>query len=116
MAVAFNGMESLVVTFQAGAITAGNFAAMSENDTVKDAPAGTAPVGLALNKRGEHAAVQIRGYVKCKYSGSAAPALGWNQLVADGSGGLCLAESGKTGRVCLVVHVDTTNKTMGLFL
>ena len=116
MAVAFNGMESLVVTFQAGAITAGSFAAMSENDTVKDAPDGTAPVGLALNKRGEHAAVQIRGYVKCKYTGSAAPALGWNQMVTDGTGGLRLASSGETGRACLVVQMDATSKTMGLFL
>ncbi len=116
MAVAFNGMESLVVTFQAGAVTAGNFAAMSENDTVKDAPASTAPVGLVLNKRGEHAAVQIRGYVKCNYTGGTAPTLGWNQMVADGTGGLRLAGSGETGRVCLVVQMDTNSKTMGLFL
>ena len=61
MAVAFNGMESLVVTFQAQSVTAGHFAAMSENDTVKDAENGMAPVGLILNQRGDHAAVQVRG-------------------------------------------------------
>ena len=50
------------------------------------------------------------------YSGSAAPALGWNSLVADGSGGLRLAASGETGRDCLVVSLNTAEKTMGLFL
>lgn len=116
MAVAFNGMESLVVTFQAQSVTAGHFAAMSENDTVKDAENGTAPVGRILNQRGDHAAVQVRGYAQAAYSGDSAPSLGWNQLVADGAGGLRLAQSSEKGRDCLVVRLDTEKKTVGLFL
>jgi hypothetical protein len=50
------------------------------------------------------------------YSGSAAPSLGWNRLVANGSGGMRLAASGENGRACLVVNLNTIDKTMGLFL
>ena len=51
MSVAFNGIDSLVVTFQAeDTAAAGVPAAMSGNDTVGKAAAGTAPVGIALGK------------------------------------------------------------------
>ena len=89
---------------------------MSANNTVKNAAGGAAPVGILLNKRSGHGAVQIKGYVQVSYSGSAAPSLGWNSLVADGSGGMRLAASGETGRNCLVVNLNTADKTMGLFL
>ena len=36
MNVAFDGMENLVVTFQAETVTAGKFAAMHSNRTVQD--------------------------------------------------------------------------------
>lgn len=116
MSVAFNGMENQVVTFRTGTVAAGNPVVMSANDTVKNAGNGTAPVGILLNKRSGHGAVQIRGFVQVSYSGSAAPSLGWNSLVADGSGGMRLAASGETGRDCLVVNLNTADKTMGLFL
>ncbi len=116
MNVAFDGMENLVVTFQAETVTAGKFAAMHSNRTVQDAADGTAPVGLTLHRRGSHAAVQTRGYVQCSYSGGTAPELGWNQLVADGTGGLRPAAESETGRACLVVQVDSESKRMGLFL
>lgn len=90
MSVAFNGIDSLVVTFRAeDTAAAGVPAAMSGNDTVGKAAAGAAPVGIVL---------------------------GFASLVADGSGGLRAAGTGETGRNCLVVSVDTTGKTMGLFL
>lgn len=116
MSVAFNGIENLVVTFQAGTVVVGNPATMSANNTVRNASGGIAPVGIVRNKRNDHAAVQVKGYAELKYSGSTAPGLGWNSLVADGSGGLRLAATGETGRNCLVVSLDTVNKTMGLFL
>lgn len=116
MSVAFNGIDSLVVTFQAeDTAAAGVPAAMSGNDTVGKAAAGTAPVGIVLGKRKDYAAVQLRGYVQAAYTGTA-PALGFASLVADGSGGLRAAGTGEIGRNCLVVSVDTTGKTMGLFL
>lgn len=116
MSVAFNGIENQVVTFQTGSTAAGNPVVMSANNTVKNAAGGAAPVGILLSKRSGHGAVQIRGYVQVSYSGSAAPGLGWNSLVADGSGGMRLAASGETGRNCLVVNLNTADKTMGLFL
>lgn len=116
MSVAFSGIENLVVTFQAGTVVVGNPAAMSANHTVRNAGNGTAPVGIVLNKRSNHAAVQVKGYAEMSYSGSTAPTLGWNSLVADGSGGLRAAADGETGRSCLVVSLDTANKKLGLFL
>ena len=116
MSVAFNGMENQVVTFQAGTAETGKPVAMEANNRVKGAPSGIAPVGILLNKRSGHGAVQIKGYVQVPYSGSAAPDLGWTSLVADGSGGMRLAASGETGRTCLVESLNTAVKTMGLFL
>ena len=116
MSVAFDGMGSVVVTFQANSATAGKPASMAGNNMVANASGGVAPVGIILNRRGNHAAVQIQGYTQVKYSAATTPSLGWNQLVTDGTGGLRLAASGETGRACLVVNRDTENKTMGLFL
>ena len=112
MSVEFGGMGSMVVTMKAVAVTTGGIAGMDGNDTVRNANGGVAPVGVVLNKRNNHAAVQIRG----KYSGSPAPVLGWNRLVTDGAGGLRPEQTGETGRACLVVNLNTEEKTMGLFL
>ena len=106
MSVEFGGMGSMVVTMKAVAVTTGGIAGMDGNDTVRNANGGVAPVG----------AVQIRGYVRVKYSGSPAPVLGWNRLVTDGAGGLRPEQTGETGRACLVVNLNTEEKTMGLFL
>ena len=116
MSVAFNGIENQVVTFQANTVAAGSPVAMESDNTVTTAAGGTAPVGILLNQRSGHGAVQIKGYVQVAYSGASAPNLGWNDLVADGSGGMRLAASGETGRPCLVVNRNTADKTMGLFL
>ena len=115
MSVAFEGMETVVLTFLSGSTTVGFLGAMSGNNTVKNAGAGVAPVGVILNKRNGHVAVQVRGYTELKYSGTA-PGLGWNNLVSDGSGGLRLAATGETGKACLVVNLNTDDKKMGLFL
>ena len=62
MRVEFGGMGSMVVTMKAVAVTTGGIAGMDGNDTVRNANGGVAPVGVVLNKRNNHAAVQIRGY------------------------------------------------------
>ena len=116
MSVAFDGIGRLVVTFEAGTATAGSFVTMEDNGKVKKAFSGQLPVGLALHVQDGHAAVQLRGFVKTKYSGSSAPALGWASLVTDSSGGLRAAGSGESGRMCLVVEKDSEAQTMGLFL
>ena len=105
MNVSFEGLENAVVTFQEEQVTAGYPVSMSSDATV----------GVALNVRGGCAAVQIRGFAALPYSGSA-PDLGWTALTADGSGGVKVPGSGEKGRECLVVQVDSDNKTVGLFL
>lgn len=112
--VSFEGIEMAVVTFREKDVTAGAPVAMDSGGTVKNAPAGAALVGLALNVRGGCAAVQVKGYAQLPYSGTAAPALGWSRLTADGSGGVTTATTG--GREYLVVQVDSDGKTVGLFL
>lgn len=112
--VTFNGMGELVATFQAGSVTAGGPVIMNGNNAVRSATSGGRPVGVALHKRGDYAAVQMQGFVRVKYTGS--PALGWNSLVGNGSGGLRPATEGETGRDCLVVDLDSSEQTMGLFL
>ena len=99
MSVEFGGMGSMVVTMKAAAVTTGGIAGMDGNDTVRNANGGVAPVGVVLNKRSNHA-----------------PVLGWNRLVTDGAGGLRPEQTGETGRACLVVNLNTEEKTMGLFL
>lgn len=115
MSVAFQGIETLVVTFRTEGVTAGKPAAMSANETVTDAADATAPVGLVLNQRGKLAAVQVKGFARMPYSGTA-PGLGFVSLVADGQGGLRTAASSESGRSCLVVQVDETNHEVGVFL
>ena len=50
------------------------------------------------------------------YSGNTVPTAGWISLTADGSGGVKVPGSGEKGRECLVVQVDSQEKTVGLFL
>lgn len=112
--VSFEGLENAVVTFQEKDVTAGMPVEMESSGTVKNAAAGAALVGVALNVRGGCAAVQVKGYARLPYTGTAAPALGWTRLAADGSGGVSTAASG--GREHLVAEVDSGSKTVGLFL
>lgn len=107
MSVAFEGINRLVVTFLAGDVTAGKPVVMGGEGSVKNASSGQMPVGVALHARDGHAAVQLKGFVTVQYSGTTAPALGWTALVAD---------SGESGRMCLVVTRDSEKKTVGLFL
>ena len=48
------------------------------------------------------------------FSDETAPSVGYATLGADGDGGVKSVTSG--GRGCLIVHVDATAKTLGLFL
>lgn len=115
MSVAFNGIEELVVTFRSGGVQAGQLVTLRENNTVTPAGQGVAPVGIVRNVRNGHAAVQVKGYMRLPYTG-AAPGLGWTALTCAGPASLKTAETAGSGRDCLVVNVDETNKYVGLFL
>ena len=55
MSVAFEGIDRLVVTFLAGDVTAGKPVVMGGEGSVKNAPSGQMPVGVALHARDGHA-------------------------------------------------------------
>ncbi len=112
MSVAFYGTQETVLSFEAGAVTPGYPVAISQNNTVADAANGIAPAGVALHVREGIAAVQLHGFAELPYSGTT-PARGWVRLAADGAGGL---KSDANGISCLVVSVDETGKTLGLYL
>ena len=72
------------------------------------------PIGVPLQKRGNYAAVQIRGYVTLPYTGTA-PALGWQELVTNGAQGLRTVTTGEAGKACLVVRWTRRQAPWGCF-
>ena len=114
MSISFQGIDDLVITFQAAdGVKKGEFAVVTGNDIVGPCSYGAAPAGLALGVRSGCAAVQVRGYVEVGYTGTLAT--GWAELTAQ-AGKVRTASAGETGRRCLVVRTDATAKTAGLFL
>ena len=74
--------------------------------------AGDSFCGLVVNVREGFAGVQFAGLAQVSYSGDSAPVCGWNALVADGTGGVSVAEPAAEGaREFLIVAVDTAGKT-----
>ena len=111
--ISFEGIGQQVATFEAAAgVTAGHVVKMADNGKVSKCSEGDGFCGVALNVRGGCAGVQLRGFVTLKCAGS--ETVGYNSLVADGSGGVKKATSG--GVNVLVVSVDATAKTCVVFL
>ncbi len=123
MSISFQGMGEQLVSFEAGTVTAGYPVSMSDNGKVANAGNGDCFAGVAVHKSDDgFAAVQLKGFVTLAYSGTA-PSLGWQRVAANGSGGIKTVSSSvsegvitESGRLCLVVDVDTTNTRVGLFL
>jgi hypothetical protein len=114
MEVSFNGYGENAVTFEAqDDVTAGAPVKMAGNGTVGACASGDDFCGVALNVRGGYAAVQLCGYVRLPYSGTA-PAVGWQALSAAGDGAVQVAANGS--RTMLVVDTDETTKTCGILL
>lgn len=98
--------------FKVGTAAKGSPVVMSENDKVKMAGNGTAPVGILLEKFNSFGLVLVSGEIAIEYTEGIS--LGWNSLVSNGSGGLRLAASDETGRMCLVTSFfDDTITTPG---
>ncbi len=85
---------------------------MSANDTVALAANGDAFFGIAqfIEAANANCAVREEGYVTVAYSGTA-PVVGFDDLAADGAGGVKAVASG-SGVLVHVVHVDTANTTV----
>ena len=115
MKISFDGIGVQTVTFKtASGVTAGIPVKISANGTVAACTAGDAFVGVAGSVEDDgFAAVTLRGFVKLPYTGDTAPSLGWCWLAGNGSGGVFADDDGMP---YLVVHLDTTNKTVGFFI
>ncbi len=113
MNISLNGYGEQVATFEAEAgVTAGMPVKMTGNGMVGAGAALDAFCGVAVSVRGGFAAVQLGGYVKMPYSGTA-PAVGYQKLNCAGSGKVQVES---TGRSLLVTDVDTAAQTCGIIL
>ena len=118
MELSFAGIGQVACTFQTEAqeeedtvkLAVGHVVALTAANTVGLGTAGAAPCGVILAlEKDQTATVQVDGFAKVAYSGSAAPTVGWGSLGVDGSGGVQVTSTG--GRTMLIVQVDTAAKT-----
>mgnify|MGYP000862496032 FL=1 len=115
MSISFGGIGEYAATFHnssSAPAVAGKAVKISGNGEVSACSAGDNIAGVCISAGAQFAAVQLRGFVKLPYSG-AAPNLGYCRLSADSGGGV---KTDSSGREYLVVEVDTSAKTAGLFL
>ncbi len=111
--VSNKGFNEGIITLYAGDdITVGAPVIISENDTCSTAADGDSFVGVIINKRSGIGSVQIMGFVKVPYSGTA-PELGITEVAANGEGGI-KAQAG--GRIVTVLNVDTDNSTAEILI
>ena len=114
MGICFDAIGEKYVTFLAGeGAEKGKACKVSANDTVDVCDDGDVFCGVISECRDGCAAVIMGGYAELPYSGTA-PEVGYALLAANGAGGVKAVTSG--GKSCLVVHVDETAQTVGLFL
>lgn len=115
MKVSFEGFDEKVLSFVSDSTTKpakGKTVKMAGNGKVSGCSAGDDFIGAAIAADDNFAAVQVGGYIKLPYTGTA-PTVGYGILVADSAGGVKGAESGKS---YLIIDVDTTAKTVGFIL
>lgn len=113
MAISYQDIGQICATFHAtGSMQEGNVCKLSSNDTVSACSADGAFHGVLLHGDGTLHCVQVCGYVTVPYTGTA-PAVGYTALAANGAGGVKTLSG---ARERLVVHVDSSAKTVGFFL
>ena len=113
MDICFEGVGQVAATFRVGDdedVKAGMAVTLKGSGTVGLGDGGDALCGVLLGSvRGGAVAVQIGGVAKVGYSDTA-PAVGWQELVCDGKGGVRPA-TGTGGMKYLVLAVDEGEKT-----
>lgn len=113
MNISFSGFNENSVTFICSDDVAANKTVkVTDNGTVSVCASGDAFCGVATDVRNDCATVQLTGYVRLPYSGTA-PTLGYTALVSDGNGAVTAGEGGRT---YLITDVDTTDNTVGFML
>lgn len=114
MNVSYEGIGQWAATFACEKAEAGAVVKVSGNGTVAACVAGDGFDGVvvAVGRDGAACSVAMGGMQTVRYTGSA-PAAGWNELKADGNGGVAVTSGGKS---YLTVDVDTTAMTMTIVL
>ena len=103
----YEGIGEVVVTVAVSEeMERGTPVCMEGNGAVRPCQADEMFCGVALGRRGEFGAVQVKGFVTVPYSGELA--VGWAALAADGDGGVCKSESGLK---YLIMEVDEDEYT-----
>ena len=103
----FERIGAWSATFATDDAVEGQVVNMSESGKVAACAQGDVFCGVADPVRNGYCGVQLGGIACVSYTGEA-PAVGETVLTADGNGGVCTGEEGKT---CLVVAVDTAAQT-----
>ena len=93
MNVSYEGIGAWSATFETAYAREGQVVKLSAPRTVSLCTAGDAFCGVAGPVRGGVCGVQLGGLAEVSYTGTA-PGVGSIILTADGSGGVCTAESG----------------------
>lgn len=115
MKIKLNGLNDLVTTFYITEnVKTGDIVSLSSEMTVDVAGANSIFAGVCVAAQENIAAIKLTGYCELPYSGTA-PSLGNNFLKADGEGGVAMTTAG-TGRIALVVGVDTVEKIVKFIL
>lgn len=107
MNISYEEIGHMSVTFPAGACEVGKVCKVNAEGAVTGCPGGDCFCGVVESIHGSFAGVQIHGFAKVGYSGTA-PTCGYVKLAANGGGGVAVNTSGKE---YLVVKVDTAEKT-----
>lgn len=108
MNISYEGIGHLSVTFPTDNCAAGQVCGLNGEGKVCACPDGGKVLGLVESVNGNAAGVQIAGFAKVAYSGTA-PAMGNTKLSADGLGGM---KEDAAGNTYWIVNVDTVNKTV----
>ena len=112
MSISFHGIGQVCATFLGSNINEGHVVKMSASGTVAACSDGDSFCGVAACCKDDACSVQVDGFATIGYSGTA-PAAGWNNLSANGSGGVKVTAD---GRSYLVIAVDTNAKTVTIKL
>ncbi len=108
---ALQGYGEQVTTLK-GQVSPGLPVKMSGDETVEACADGNIFCGVATSQSNNHNGVQMAGYVRLPYTGTA-PTVGFVKLAADAAGGVKVNAS---GREVLVIAVDTVGKEVGFIL
>ena len=117
MGISYQGIGEWCATLKCGA-------GVSEDTVVKVGADGAAArcgaedafcgVVRSVARDGKACSVQLGGLAKVKYSGDAAPAVGYGKLAANGAGGVSV--NAAKGREYLILNVDGMEKTVDIKL